>query len=206
MIVVTADQVGSRSGTDLVAETLAKLNRPSRYRLVLPAERLAGDELQAATGHGQDALDIILNLTRTGGWSVGCGVGAARMPLGDSIRAASGPAFIAARDAVERAKRRQTKFALTEEPLTPETDGLQAMIDLVLALRGDRSDAGWQLYDLVAAGSTQADAASVLGVTPQAVSKRARSAGLRLEDAAIPPLAERLDAAGRRYDSEDEAS
>ena len=41
------------------------------------------------------------------------------------------------------------------------------------------------------AGSTQADAAKHLGITPQAASKRARAAAIRAEIAAVLPL-ERL--------------
>jgi hypothetical protein len=67
-----------------------------------------------------------------------------------------------------------------------------ALIDLLLLLRTRRTPEGWELFDLVATGLTQTDAAANLGITPQAASKRARAAGIRTELAAMPALAEVL--------------
>ncbi|MEO6942182.1 MAG: DNA-binding protein, partial [Terrimesophilobacter sp.] len=114
MFVLTADQVASRTHADLVEDAL---NDITSYITdpVLRAERTVGDEFQVLVAEPSTALDIILRLTRTGRWSVGCGVGAVRSPLPASIREASGPAFVAARAAVERAKKRPTRFALERE-------------------------------------------------------------------------------------------
>lgn len=189
MFVITADQVGSRSGHDRVADALRTLNR---RELVLPAERTAGDELQLVTDDAAVALDIMLNLVRDGQWSVGCGIGPVDQPLPDSTREATGPAFIAARTGVDRAKRRAGRAVIvghTADGPGLGTDDLQAVLELLLTFRERRSDHGWELYDLLREGITQAEAAERLGITPQAASRRAQVAGLRVETAAVTALA-----------------
>lgn len=189
MIVITADQVDSRSTPDAAAGTLEQLNSDPSIHLLLPADRTAGDEIQMLAASGPDALAIILRLTRSRRWSVGCGIGAVREPLPASVRASSGDAFVAARAAVDRSKKRPTRFALESAPdQVPGTDA-EAILDLLLVIRDRRSDEGWELYDLLQAGLTQADAAARLGITPQAASKRARAAELRAEEAVLDPLA-----------------
>jgi len=197
MIVITADQIDSRSTADAAADALASLNTDSAVRLLLPADRTAGDEIQMLAASGSDALSIILGLTRSRRWSVGCGIGAVREPLPASVRESSGDAFVAARGAVDRAKKRPTRFALERLPSPSEGEGIEALIDLLLVIRDRRSEEGWELHDLLRSGLTQADAAARLGITPQAASKRARAAELRAEEAAIAPLARLIDVAGR---------
>jgi hypothetical protein len=195
MFVITADQVDSRSGADLVADAVEAINAGS-VRPVLDAARTVGDEFQVLVASGADALAIILRLARAARWSVGCGADEVDTPLPRDIREATGPAFIAARRAVERAKKRQTRFALEQEPGTQSATDAEALLDLLLALRSRRSPEGWELHDLLESGLSQADAATRLGNTPQAVSLRARAAELRLEQAAREPLARILDALG----------
>lgn len=193
MIVVTADQVASRDNADLVGAMVDRLNTELRDSLVLPADRTAGDELQLLVGTGGAALRAALLMTREGVWSVGCGVGPETQPLGPSIRESSGDAFVAARTAVERAKKRTTRFAIEAEPASQAARDAEALIDLLLVLRGRRSAEGWELHDLLSTGATQAQAASRLGITPQAASKRARAAELRAENAATGALGRLLD-------------
>lgn len=192
MFVITADQVDSRSGTDLVAGAIDAINS-GPTRPVLAADRTVGDELQVLLANGTDALGVILQLARTGHWSIGCGVGEVGTPLPRDIREASGPAFIAARSAVERAKKRPTRFAVEQEPPTREAADAEALLDLLLVVRSRRSPEGWELYDLLEVGFSQADAATRLDITPQAVSLRARAAELRADAAAREPLARILD-------------
>lgn len=187
MFVITADQVDSREGGDLVDAALHQLDTRG-LTLALPAERTVGDELQLLLPHASDTLDAILTLTRGGQWSVGCGVGDVREPLPASIREAAGPAFVAARDAIDRAKKSPTRFALTHAADSDRGADAEALIDLVLALRSRRSEEGWRVHDLLETGITQAEAASRLGISPQAVSDRARAADLRVEYAAREPL------------------
>src|SRR6186997_61629 len=111
MFAITADQVDSRHGRDLVESALDQVSELGRGRLALPPERTAGDELQLVTDDPGASLDIVLALVRTRVWSVGLGIGDIRLPLPDSVRAASGTAFINAREAVEVAKKRSPRFA-----------------------------------------------------------------------------------------------
>ncbi|GAA3743836.1 hypothetical protein GCM10022239_19070 [Leifsonia bigeumensis] len=195
MFVITADQVDSRSGTDLVAAAIDAIN-DGKVRPVLAAERTVGDELQVLVEGGDDALEIVLRLARTGRWSVGCGAGEVATPLPRDIREATGPAFIAARRAVERAKKRSTRFALETEPATKAAADAESLIDLLLVLRSRRSPEGWELHDLLESGLNQAEAAERLGITPQAVSLRASAGELRADSAARQPLVRILDRLG----------
>lgn len=187
MFVITADQVDSRSGSDLVAGALHDLAKilPTP---VLAAERTVGDELQVLISEPAEVLDVILRLTRSDHWSVGCGVGVVKLPLPPTIREASGTAFVAARAAVDRAKKRSTRFALEGETDDIRVHDAEALFDLLLTVRSRRSPEGWELDDLLATGMSQADAASQLGITPQAVSLRARAAELRVDRSARKPL------------------
>lgn len=196
MWVITADQISSRTSSDLVAATIDELNR-GPLSLPMPAERTVGDEFQLLLDDADTVLTVILHLTRQGHWSVGCGAGAAVTPLPSNIREATGTAFIAARTAVNRAKRSSTRFALEQDQATSRASEVEALIDLLLALRARRSTEGWRLHDLLESGHTQADAAEQLGVSPQAVSSRARAAGLRVEYAARQPLVRLLETLDR---------
>ena len=188
MYVINADQINSRSTIDLVSETIAKLQKRHGEAMALPPERTAGDELQLLALNADTTLQIVLELTRAGRWSVGCGVGSVNSPIPDNIREASGPAFHAARKAVDRAKKRPTRFAIEHATQEEEAQKAEAFIDLLLVLRSRRTPEGWELYDIVRNGTSQADAAAELGISPQAVSKRALAAELRAERAAITPL------------------
>ena len=188
MFVITADQRDSRTTGDAVAGALESLNARWASDLSLPAERTAGDELQLLTRSASAALTIMLDLNREGRWSTGLGLGAVETPLGANVRASRGPAFVAARDAVERAKRSQTHCAVGGEPPHPEVGHLEALLDLLLLLRQRRTEPGWELHALVADGLSQQEAAERLGITAQSASQRARTAGLRAEDAATEAL------------------
>lgn len=195
MFVITADQVDSRHRADLADEALSLVSSAAEGRLALPPDRTAGDEVQALTDEAGAALEIVLALLRTGSWRVGLGIGPVETPLPADTRAARGPAFIAARDAVESAKRRPTRFSAAGD------DGaVQALLDLLLALRDRRTAEGWELFDLMEAGLRQQDAAGRLGITPQAASRRALAAGIRLDQAARPALTAVLAAADAAAD------
>jgi hypothetical protein len=204
MFVLTADQVDSRSHADAVAEALSRIADVASGELLLPAERTAGDEIQALTDRADTALRLLLELTRDGRWSVGIGVGPVRFPLGDSTRASTGDAFFAAREAIEAAKRTPSRFALRAQPDpapgpvgdgTPDTAtdrlrpaDVEALMGLVLALREKRTPKGWEVHDLLASGATQSRAAASLGITQGAVSMRARTGSSREEIAASEAL------------------
>ena len=107
MFVLTADQRASTRVGDHVTALIESL-RPwfaaHSDHVALPLERTVGDEVQTVLSSADAALDLALTLTRTGNWSVGIGSGPVEAPLGESARASAGPAFVAARAAVERAK------------------------------------------------------------------------------------------------------
>jgi hypothetical protein len=193
VIVLTADQVASRENADIVGAMVERLNDELAGALILPADRTAGDELQLIPADGQTALAAVLLMSRQGTWSIGCGIGGAKQPLGPSVRESSGDAFIAARAAIDRAKKRPTRFALETEPASEQARDAEALVDLLLVLRARRSAEGWELHDLLRTGATQAQAAATLGITPQAASKRARAAELRAEQAATGALGRLLD-------------
>jgi hypothetical protein len=196
MIVITADQIDSTHREDLAGATVARLNAEHGDKFALPVDRNAGDEIQAMLDDARTALTVVLELTRRGQWSVGCGIGPVRTPLPDNTREATGPAFVAARSAVDQAKRAAHHFALalSDDPLDDRM-GIAPLIELLLVIRARRTPEGWELYDLVAGGMTQAQAAHALGISPQAASQRARAAGIRAEFAALPALARLLEQA-----------
>ena len=193
MFAITADQVDSRRRPDIAAETIESLEILLGDGLVLPVDRTAGDEIQMLVAASETALTAILALTRYGQWSVGCGIGSVNLPLPANAREAGGDAFVAAREAVNEAKKRDTRFALRSMAVMDAADA-EAFVDLLLQLRARRSAEGWEMHDLLLAGNSQAEAAKQLGITPQAASKRARTAALRVEFAARSPLERRLAA------------
>lgn len=189
MFVVTADQRDSRTSADLVPSAIAAVTAIAdagmARSLTLAPERTAGDELQLATADARTVLQIVLALTRSATWSVGVGVGAVETPLADHVRAARGEAFVAARDAVDRAKKASTRLAVTAPSGGADAE---ALVRLLVELRDRRTDEGWEVYDLLADGLTQREAAGRLGITEGAVSLRAKAAALRVEEAAVPAL------------------
>ncbi|HEY9424862.1 MAG TPA: DNA-binding protein, partial [Microterricola sp.] len=158
----------------------------------LPPDRNAGDEIQLLGTDAATMLDIVLELTRGNAWSVGLGVGPIGRPLPAATREASGPAFYAARDAVSRAKKRSTRFAVhrqsSEDTGSEIATSEEALIDLALALRQRRTGPGWELYDLVADGLSYKEAAERLGISAPAASSRAKAAQLSIEFDAVPAL------------------
>ncbi|MDQ1596862.1 MAG: hypothetical protein QOI70_286 [Microbacteriaceae bacterium] len=195
MFVITADQINSRHTPDVVDATIRGLSAVIGSGLELPIDRTAGDEIQMLVEGADHALAAILFLCRDGRWSVGCGLGTVNTPLPANAREASGDAFVSARDAVTAAKKRETRFALRAVAEPNEAADTEALIDLLLQIRGRRSAEGWAVFDLLAAGLTQIESAKRLGITPQAASKRARTAAIRAEFAAIPTLERRLASA-----------
>lgn len=204
MFIIIADQIGSTTDADRVAGALDELVARFGAAYPLAPERTAGDELQAMSADASIALETVLHLLRAPHWRVGLGIGTVRAPLPLSIREANGPAFVVARAAIERAARRSTRFCLVgADAAAARGEQAGALIDLLLAHRARWSPAGWQLHDLLESGQSQAEASARLGITPQATSKRARSAGLRLEADARRALAGLLADLGATVESTD---
>lgn len=193
MFVITADQVDSRHRADLAAAELDRIAQAHGDQLTLPPGRNAGDEIQMLTSDAATALRLVFELTRNDEWSVGLGCGPVRTPLPADIREASGEAFYAARLAVDRAKKARPRFALEAAGAEAGAADAEALIVMALLLRERRTDQGWEVYDRMVAGASQADIATQLGVSAPAVSSRAKHANIRAELDALPALARLLE-------------
>ena len=185
--VLTVDQRGSRRSADRVPGVLAAL---SPVPTVLRFERTAGDEFQGVLDDPAVVVDVVRRLVRDGGWSVGVGAGPVQTPLPGSTRAGAGAAFVAARTAVEAAKRRPVRIAVRGAAVEPAADA-QAVLSALAALVERRSDQAWEAIGLVEAGRTQAEAATELGISRQAVGQRL-AAGLWEVERDLRPAAARL--------------
>lgn len=160
MYVLTIDQRGSSADIDRVPGLLAELQDLSTTGRF---ERSVGDEVQGVLEHPAEVVEIALHALRSGQWYVGIGVGAVHLPLPASPREGSGPAFVAARLAVERAKAAAGHVPLSvvsgglrrggTAPL-PETEpgiracaNAEAVLRLIGRLVQDRTEAQWKVVD-----------------------------------------------------------
>lgn len=196
MFVMTADQKASRSRGDAVPGLLDAVSewrgRQSADPFVLPVERTVGDEVQGVLADPHAVVGLVLLLQRLGGWSVGVGAGPVVEPLAESAPASAGEAFILARAAVERARGRSVSVPLAVDGVaTGAAEEAEALLQLLAAVVRRRSDAGWEVVDLLAEGGTQRAAAERLGISAQAVSQRL-DAALWQEEVRLHPLAARL--------------
>lgn len=198
MLVLTIDQIGSRRLGDRVDGLLSDLAGwlPDGTAGVVRAfERTVGDEVQAVLDDPELAVDVALRVLRRGGWSVGIGAGPVDEPLPASARAGSGPAFVLARDAVERAKSRLRPVPIAVAASSDDrARDCEAVLSLVGAIMSRRTPQGWAVIDTVIAlgpETTQDRVAAHLGISQQAVSQRLRTA-LWAEETAVRPVAARL--------------
>jgi hypothetical protein len=200
MWTLTVDQEGSRRVGDRVEALLADLTGTSPLAaappdaVVLPFERTVGDEVQGVLADPDLVVALALHLVRAGGWSIGIGAGGVDTPLAASSRAATGTAFLHARDAVEAAKSRLRAVPLAvrgeRADVAAEAEGVLTLLGSVVARR---SAAGWSVVDRLARDPAprQEDVAGALGISQQAVSARLRAA-LWAEEVAARPAAARL--------------
>lgn len=197
MYVLTVDQRGSRRDVDRVQDLIDALN--STYRdaghassegLLRPFQRTAGDEVQAVVADPHSVVDIAIDLVERQNWSVGIGVGSVQHPLPEETRAGRGPAFEAARIAVERAKGTPGRIAVEGDDPDTAADADTALT-FVSVLVARRSDEGREAIGRVRSGLTQTETARALDISKQAVSQRLSTAGWQLEVAGRR-LAERL--------------
>lgn len=190
------DQKASRTRGDDVPSLLRELKRWTGERdhdpFLRPVERTVGDEVQTILEDPAAVVDLVLHVQRRGRWSVGVGTGGVDLPLAATSRASSGPAFIRARTAVERARGRAVSVPLAVEGAGARSGrDAEALLQLLVAVRNRRSAAGWEVVDRLAAGTTQRAVAAALGITEQAVSQRLRVA-MWDEERRLHPLAARL--------------
>lgn len=197
-VVVNADQRHSRSSPDLVPGLLAELRAQGQEDL----ERTAGDEVQVLLRRGTALSRVLQTMVRAGSWRVGVGFGEVEEPVPSDVREARGPAFIAARSAIEAAHTSPTGITLAT-PAGIVTAGrypsdeadtrhhvvarAAAVVDLLAHLWSGRSEQGWEVADLMDEGMSGQEAARRLGISASAVSQRLRTAGHRpgLQGAAL---------------------
>ncbi|WP_420879553.1 hypothetical protein, partial [Rhodococcus sp. (in: high G+C Gram-positive bacteria)] len=144
MFVLTVDQRGSRRDIDRVGPLLDDL---AAHPLLRPFERTAGDEVQAVADDADTVVDLALDLVRREHWSVGIGVGAVEEPLPAQTRAGRGPAFEAARDAVERAKRTPSGVAVeaADPQAAADADAALTLLALLVSRRTPQGHAAVEL-------------------------------------------------------------
>ncbi|MCQ1947994.1 MULTISPECIES: helix-turn-helix domain-containing protein [unclassified Arthrobacter] len=193
MFVLTIDQRNSQGSEDKVPQLLAAL---ADLPMLLAFERSVGDEIQGVCDSARTATDAVLRVLRDGDWYVGVGVGGVHEPLPASPRAAGGPAFVAARRAVDRAKKSGDRppVAVEGSPGAPEAEAVLVLLGRLIA---ERTDAEWRILQHVDPGKwgSQTAAARKLGISSQAVSKAARRGGWQEEWAARPAAAVLLERA-----------
>ena len=185
---LTVDQRASRRTPDRVAGVLAKLN--ASVAGLLAFERTAGDEFQGVLAEPAETVDVVLQLVRLGGWSIGVGAGPVQTPLPRSTRAGAGPAFLSARRAVDAAKQRPVRLAVRGIAPVDAGDAQAALTALAVVVER-RSAHAWEAIALVESGLTQAEAATRLGISRQAVGQRL-AAGLWEVERDLRPTAARL--------------
>jgi hypothetical protein len=185
--VLTVDQRASRTHPDRVPDVLRQLN--AVVPTVLGFERTAGDEFQGVLAEPDDVVDVVLRLVRTGDWSIGVGAGPIQAPLPPSTRAGAGPAFLSARRAVDAAKQRPARVAV-RGAVPADAGDAQAVLTALAVIVERRSEQAWEAIALVGAGRTQAEAATELGISRQAVGQRL-AAGLWELERELRPTAAR---------------
>src|SRR5450830_1352559 len=122
MFVLTIDQESSRTAGDRVDDFLELLSDAVAAHadvLVRPFERTVGDEVQGLMSSADLAVELALVALRTGEWQVGIGAGRIDEPVPASTRAATGEAFLPAREAVERARSRSRLVPLAVSGADP---------------------------------------------------------------------------------------
>ncbi|WP_230120595.1 MarR family transcriptional regulator [Arthrobacter sp. Bi83] len=207
MYVMTIDQRGSRTDIDRVPELLDGLRRLSRGRF----ERSVGDEIQGVLDMPADVVEVAIHALRSGRWYVGIGIGPVNEPQPVSPREGSGAAFVAARQAVDRAKaaashvpvavvsggvRRGTAAAGDAEDGVRACANAEAVLRLVGRLIRERTEAQWRVVDALRARNgrdpgrhgQQKQVAQELGISEQSVSRAIIRSGWQEEWAARPAV------------------
>lgn len=169
MYVLTIDQRNSTNEPDRVPALLTYLEGVTT---AVPFERSVGDEVQGILASAEDVVEAALRCLRDGGWYVGVGIGTVELPLPATPREGRGSAFVAARAAVERAKKTGDRAPLAVEgrPGAAEAEGVLSLIGRFVM---HRSEAEWRILDLLEPQQrgSQSAVARALDISPQAVSK-----------------------------------
>jgi hypothetical protein len=228
MFVLTIDQRGSTRDIDRVPSLLQDVSTLTASGTF---ERSVGDEIQGVLQNPDEAVTIALHALRIGHWYVGIGVGNVDTPLPQSPREGSGPAFVAARHAVERAKAAGGHVPLAVLPgisrrgdaavgrylntsaasaASAACANAEAVLRLIGRLIQERTESQWKVVDALTAvqqnhegrHGTQKIAARELGITEQSVSRAVLRSGWQEEWAARPAAKMLLTLADRMIEAE----
>ncbi|WP_224769411.1 SatD family protein [Nocardioides ochotonae] len=173
VIVLTVDQRSSRSRADLVPRALEVT---AEVPLLRPLERTVGDEVQGVLDRPEHLALVLEPLLRDDAWHIGLGAGAVEEPLPAHARAGRGPAYLHARESVERAK--NSPWHLRVQGDTADARQLESALWLWAAVLARRTPRGWEVVDLADQGLTHEEIGRRLGISQSAVSQRAQAAGL----------------------------
>ena len=212
MFAVTIDQRSSRSAGDRVPELLELLEEACTGNPPIAGfDRTVGDEVEGLFDDAAGVVAAVRAALAMGDWHIGLGIGSVES-VGRNVREARGSAFVAAREAVERAKisgevEVRQGADVNISPLALEAS--QVLFQLLGALLADRTDAQREVSDLFDAGLTGREAAAALGVSPSAVSQRRTASRYDLETRGWAVLSELLgrigDEVDARFDAERKA-
>lgn len=195
MYVLTIDQRSSRTSADAVPRLLEGLKG---IPTVLAFERTVGDEVQGVLDSAPAVFRSLVATWRTGCWSIGLGIGGVEEPLPQHSAAARGPAFIAARTAVEEAKGRRRSLRFVGAPDRQEAVRRAETVALLFDdFIHSFTDAQWRVIAaaLEEPRRRQADIASALDITQQYVSKVLGDSNPELVERSIEACAALLDQA-----------
>jgi hypothetical protein len=172
-LVAILDGRSSRTSTTAqVRELLAELREGP---VTAEFERTLGDELQAIVADPRELPLILEACVRHNCW-LGVGIGPIE-ERGGSVLDSTGTAFRLARRAVEQAKRTPTGTSVVG------ADDWSALLDdavvLYASVLRERTEDGWEAVLLHHAGLRATEIAERLEITPQAASKRLRTARYR---------------------------
>ena len=204
MFAVTIDQRSSRSVGDRVPELLELLAEACAGNPPIAGfDRTVGDEVEGLFDDAAGVVAAVRAALAMGDWHIGLGIGSVES-VGRNVREARGSAFVAAREAVERAKisgevEVRQGADVNISPLALEAS--QVLFQLLGALLADRTDAQREVSDLFDAGLTGREAAAALGVSPSAVSQRRTASRYDLETRGWAVLNELLGRIGDEVDA-----
>lgn len=187
-IALIADIVSSRSlaGPDRnalqekLSNLLAELDQRYSSTILSGFVITAGDEFQALLSKAQDLPSIIWDLERSLrpiDLRIGIGCGTLDTPLRNPALGMDGPAWHLARDALNFAKSARSLGGVFRGFGDRDDEILSGFAILLRHLRERLSGRQFEVLELLRHQVTQRAVATELGITNQAISKQAKSAG-----------------------------
>lgn len=183
---MTIDQQDSRTSDDAVPAVLEVLEPVAT---AVPFSRTIGDEVQGVLVEPAAVAEAVRRVVEdSSGWHIGIGIGEVDHPLPESSSAGRGPAFYAAREAVEAAKtapahlvvrsgdeetRRANPDGAASVALTSHLDLAEAALRLLASALSELrpQSRGYVGFHLDHPDATQAEIAARFDVSQQAVSR-----------------------------------